>query len=263
MNEKITILKNSSIKPIRHRLLIGTPTLGVIRMEWAHSRWMQVVPTNWAAVNTAVGYSHTIPMGYLVADAQNILTQTAVEQNFEWMLLLEDDVCMPANAFLIYNEYMKKGDTPVVSGLYYLKTSPSEPLIYRGRGNGPYENFKIGDLVWADGVPTGCLLIHCSILRLMWEESEWYVTGNNVKVKKVWETPAKVWFDPETHNARFAAGTSDLYWCDRVRNENILEKSGWKKIAKKKYPFLVDTNIFCRHVDLSTGVQYPIEAYNR
>jgi hypothetical protein len=40
-------------------------------------------------------------------------------------------------------------------------------------------------------------------------------------------------------------------------NENILEKTGWKKVAKRKYPVLVDTGIFCRHIDVNTGKQYP------
>ena len=58
--------------------------------------------------------------------------------------------------------YMQQGDVPVVSGLYFTKSEPSEPLIYRGRGSGAYLDFRMGDKVYADGVPTGCLLIHHS-----------------------------------------------------------------------------------------------------
>ena len=32
----------------------------------------------------------------------------------------------------IMNEYMLKNDTPVVFGLYFTKSDPSEPLVYRG-----------------------------------------------------------------------------------------------------------------------------------
>lgn len=257
MSERVEIFKNDSAKPIRNRIIIGTPTLGVIRMEWATARWTQVIPTNWTAASTAVGYSHQIPLGYLVADAQNIITKTAVEQDFEWMFLLEDDVVPPVDLFLKLNEYMKKGDIPVVSGLYYLKHEPTEPLVYRGRGNSCFDKFKIGQKVWADGVPTGCLLINCKLLKILWEESDWYETGNGVRCKRIWETPAKVYLDPETSQTRLACGTSDLFWCDRVMKENVIERAGWKKIAKKKYPFLVDTTILCLHVDLNTGVMWP------
>ena len=77
---------------------------------------------------------------------------------------------------------MLAGDVPVVSGLYFTRGYPSEPLVYRGRGNGYYGDWRIGDKVWADGVPTGCLLIHCSILRAMWKDSEEYqVSGQTLR----------------------------------------------------------------------------------
>jgi hypothetical protein len=257
MPEAIKIIRNNSRNPIKNRIMIGTPTLGIVRLEWAQARYSQGIPTNWVASNVSLGYVHAAPLGYLVADAQNVIVDVALRDNFEWVLLLEDDVLPPPDAFLRLNEYMKKGDIPVVSGLYYLKTSPTEPLIYRGRGNGPYTDFKLGDLVWADGVPTGFLLINSKILRLMAEESEYYMTGTNQKLKKVFETPSKAWFDPETCQLRLSGGTSDLTWCDRIMKEDVLSRDGWKKIGKKVNPFLVDTNIFCTHIDLTTGIQYP------
>lgn len=192
-----------------------------------------------------------------MADAQNILVDAVVKQEFEWLLLLEDDVVLPPQAFILFNEYMRARKIPVVSGLYFLKTEPTEPLVYRGRGTSCYDKFKIGDLVWVDAVPTGCLLIHHSLLKIMHEESLDYQTGNGVSVKKVFETPAKVWVDPETNQSASGMGTSDIYWCDRVMKEDVLRRAGWKQIAKRKYPFLIDTRIFCKHIDLTTGVQYP------
>ena len=94
----------------------------------------------------------------------------------------------------------------------------------------------------------------------MSEASESYMTAFGKGVKKVFETPAKSWQDPETGMSKSASGTSDIYWCDRVIKEGWLKKTGWGKIAKKKYPFLVDTNIFCKHIDLTTGKMYPLGA---
>jgi hypothetical protein len=256
--ENIIIERNMSKKPIKNRILIGTPTLGIFRAEWAQARYGQVVPCNWTMVGAMSGYTHMYPLGYLVADAQNIIVHAAVQEKFEWLFLLEDDVIMPNDCFLKLNEYMKAGDVPVVSGLYFLKGSPSEPLAYRGRGNGCYDQFNIGDKVWVDGVPTGCLLIHCSVLNLMYEESETYQTGSGQTVKKVFETPSKLFYDPETNEARVAQGTSDLYWCDRIMKENVFARSGWSKYAKKEFPFLLDTSIFCKHIDLNLGMQYPL-----
>ena len=94
----------------------------------------------------------------------------------------------------------------------------------------------------------------------MYEESEEYTVPqgeNTLKIRKVFETPAKTWYDPESTQYMSQIGTSDLYWCDRVMKDNILKRAGWPKIARKKYPFLCDTKIFCKHIDLSTGKQYP------
>lgn len=259
VNESFQIIKNTSGKPVRNRLLIGTATLGIIRLEWATARYGQVIPCNWTVAGIHAGYGSQFPVGYLVADAQNIIVDAAVSQNYEWVLLLEDDVIPPYDLFLqINNKYFKDVKVPIVSGLYFLKSNPPEPLVYRGRGNGAFFDWKMGDLVWADGVPTGCLLIHSSILKLMWDESPEYKTASGQTVRKVFETPAKSWEDPETGARLSAVGTSDLYWCDRIMKENVLQRAGWKKIGEQKYPFLVDTNMFCKHIDLSTGFQYPM-----
>lgn len=251
--EKTKIIQSG--KNPRKRLMIATPTLGIVRMEWSVARYSQVIPPNWSCAFCPI--SACIPIGHLVADAQNIAVDMAVKQDFEWLFLHEDDVILPPDAFLKINNYIRKGDIPVVSGLYYIKANPTEPVIYRGRGNSYYGNWKLGQKVWADGVPTGCLLIHCSLLKLMYEESPEYTVMGNTKVRKVFETPAKVTYDPESTQFLMATGTSDLFWCDRVMKENVLKRAGWPKIARKRYPFLVDTTILCKHIDLATGKQFP------
>lgn len=258
--ERISIIKNPDTKPLRNRIYISTPTLGVIRAEWAQARWGATTPCNWTNSGSFYSYTQSFPMGYLVADAQNVSVADAITHNAEWLLFLEDDVVIPPDFFLRLNAYMKDGKIPVVSGLYYTKGNYSEPLVYRGRGNSCFSDFKLGDKVWVDGVPTGCVLIHMSILKLMYEEAEPYMTAFGRAVRKVFETPSRAWTDPETGIGKMEGGTSDLYWCDTVMKNKVLERTGWKKIAKKEFPFLVDTNIFCKHIDLTSGKTYPIGA---
>ena len=259
----MNITANKQKDPIRRRILVGTATLGIIRMEWAQARFGQAIPCNWSASNIMRGYHHEVPLGFLVADAQNIVIDAAYKGGYEWVLLYEDDVVPPMDAYLKLNRYMMKADIPVVSGLYFLKSRPSEPILYRGRGNGCFSKFKMGDKVWVDGVPTGWLLIHNSIFRLMYEESPVYVTGDGVMVRKVFETPAGVFKDPETGGDYVAMGTSDLYWCDRIMKEDVFKRAGWPKFAKKEFPFLCDTSIACTHIDLNTGQHYPLEGFDK
>lgn len=241
-------------------VLIATPTLGIVRLEWAVARYGQIVPCNWTNSDVTVGIGSTVPMHYLVADGQNIATEHfLINGKQEWLLLYEDDVIPPLDLFIRLDEYIQKATIPIVSGLYFLKVPRSEPVCYRGRGTRCFYDFKLGDKFWVDGVPTGMLLIHRSILQLMYDESEPYKTLGGRVVRKVFETPAKMMQDPATGEWSRLQGTSDLFWCKRVIKEKVLERAGWKNIAKKQYPFLVDSNIFCRHIDLSTGTQYPDE----
>lgn len=255
--ENIEYVK-SGVQDPHERLLIGTATLGVIRMEWAGARFGQCIPCNWNHGSIITGINTLMPMGYLVADAQNIVIDEAVKQGHQWVFFHEDDVVLPTDCFQRLNDYMLSKKYPVISGLYYLKSDPSEPLVYRGRGTSYYDDWKLGDKVWVDGVPTGCLLIHSSLFKLMWEESPSYVTQvGNRTARRVFETPAIASLDPETGKKSQLVGTSDLYWCDRVIDEGYLKKAGWPKLARKKYPFLIDTNLFCGHIALNTGKMYP------
>lgn len=247
-----------------HKILLGIPTIGRIRFEWAAARYGQIVPINFQLSEFAITYHKIneifpscVPIGFQVADAYNVIIKNLLDGGHEWLLCIEDDVLVPPDLFCKVRKYVEKADIPVVSGLYYIKADPCEPLIFRGRGNGAFHDWRLGQKVWADGVPMGCLLIHASILRYMWDNSEAYKLSDGTVVKKVFETPRLKWVDPQTGKYNTQVGTQDLFWCDRIIKEKVLQKTGWGKIAKKKYPFLVDTTIFCKHIDINTGKQFP------
>ena len=172
-----SVIDDSGDPKYSNRLLIGTPSRGNVRIEWVAGRYGQTIPTNWSMVQLTQFMAGYIPVRYQVADAQNLIVKAFMEMGggYEWLILYEDDVVAPPDTFLRLNKYMRKADVPVVSGLYYTKSVPPEPMIYRGRGNSFYTKWKLGDLIYCDGVPTGLLLIHGSIIRKMWDESEEYM----------------------------------------------------------------------------------------
>jgi len=240
-----------------NRILIGTPMTGLLRAEWVMARFGQVIPTNWSATD-AIQYMHTYaPLQYLVADAQNLIVKTLIEKKFEWLLFIEHDNIIPPDAFIRVNAYMREKKVPIISGLYFTKSDPPEPLLYRGRGTSFFKDWKMGDKVWVDGIPMGFTLIHASILEALWADSPEYAVGNQI-ARRVFETPEKVWFDPESRGVYTLTGTSDLTFCDKIIKGGYFEKAGWPKYQKMKFPFLVDTNIFVRHVDES-GRQFPLQ----
>lgn len=230
-----------------NRILCGTPTRGTVRIEWHNAVRGMIIPTNWSMIMQTQPMSTLIPINWQVPDAQNLIIREAIARDFEWLLFLEDDVLPPVDLLVRLNVYMQRADTPVVSGLYYTKSLPAEPLVYRGRGSGPFLDWEYGDEIWADGVPTGCLLIHMGLIKAMWEEAEVYELPGQT-TRRIFETPSKAWFDPETGIFQTLAGTSDLNWCTKVMEGDYFAKSGWTKYADKEFPFLVDTNMLCKHI---------------
>lgn len=251
------IAQNANDPGYINRIMTATPTTGVVRMEWALARWGQIIPTNWSQV-TMMQYMGTyVPIEYQIADAQNLIVKEFIEKDFEWLFLLEHDVILPVDAYVRLNAHIRSELNPIVSGLYFTKSIPAEPMVYRGRGNSYYTKFKYGDYVWADGVPTGCLLIHNSILKAMWKDAPEY-NNQGTKCRRIFDTPRDLHYDPLTGQWNSTTGTSDLDWCTRIMKEGYLKKAGWDKHAKMKYPFLIDTNIYCKQID-EMGITYPVE----
>jgi hypothetical protein len=242
----------------RRRLLLGVPVTGLVRIEWVLAKYGQVIPCNWSLAEVMHPINPAHPLGYDVKDARNIVVHAAVTQNFEWLFFNDSDTILPPDCFLRLNEYMRDGSIPIVSGLYTTKSHPAEPLIYRGRGNSYFRDFKLGEKVWCDGTGCGCLLLSVKLLKAMHADAPEYIAGGNQKVRKVFDTPAFQWVDPENGSIRGFAGTEDLSFFDRIAQGNYLAKAGFPRIAKKKHFIMCDTGMFCRHID-PNGIQYPIE----
>jgi hypothetical protein len=255
VREYRTVVQDSGNSDYVNRIMIGHPVTGIIRFEWAISRYHQITPVNWSLVEHVEWMTPYYPYRYQVADAQNLIVKQAIEGDFEWLLLWEHDVIPLPDAILRLNNYIAEEKVPVVSGLYYTRSRPSDPLIFRGRGTYVYKKWEQGDLVWCDGVPTGLLLIHMGIIREMWKDSPEYRVKDQI-TRRVFETPRGFWYDPESNQYNSLSGTSDLHWCSKVMEGKYFEKAGWKEIGRKRFPFLVDTNLFCKHMNLD-GESFP------
>lgn len=239
------------------RVVIGIPTTGLLRVEWVQSRFSQVIPTNWSHADVWQFMSSYMPMAYQIADAENLIAKVVVEQDYEWLLSIESDNLIPPHTFRKMNEYMMSKEWPVVGGLYFTKSVPAEPMIYRGRGTAYYDDWKFGDLVQCDGLPFGCTLIHGNIIREMWKDSPEYMVNGQL-TRRVFEQPNEGWRDPETGRYMSRTGTSDLAFFTRVKEGGYLARAGFKKHQEMENPFIVDTSIFVKHID-NSGVQWPIE----
>lgn len=251
-------------------ILIGTPTLGLVRIEWYNAMAGMVAPPNWSTVRST-------PTGYSVPDAQNLLVDTVLRGQFRALLLIEDDTCPPPNTLIEMDRWLWKMERrkapPVVSGLYHIKGSAEtvpgkkggirllgpEPLIYRGAGTRAFRDWKPGDIVWCSGVPTGALLVHRSVLDAWAKEPDvetYTIAGYPHPVKRIFQQPSKVWIDPQG-GVQLSSGTSDLWWSAETIKRDILTKAGWpKRFAAREFPYIVDTRMRFGHVDRHTGMMF-------
>jgi hypothetical protein len=239
------------------RVIIFTPSRGLVRTEWVQARYGQIIPTNWSMVEFTQFVHPYLPIGYQLADAQNLLARVVVEGDYDWVIYIEDDNVIPPETIRKFNEYMLDGKIPVVSGVYFTKSVPAEPLIYRGSGNGHFRDWKMGDKVWCDGIPFGCRLEHAGLIKEAWKNSPEYFVGDQ-KTRRVFQQPSRITYNEERMGIETLGGTTDLEWCKRIIRENLLEKIGYPEIAKMKYPYLCDTTIFVKHID-QNGRMYPLE----
>lgn len=264
VKEYRTIIGDSGNPGYVNRILIGVPVTGLVRIEWVQARYGQLIPVNWSQVEVFQFIDAFMPYRYQVDDAQNLIAKIGIEKDFEWLLLYEHDVLPPPDAFMRLNRYMRDGQYPIVSGLYFSRSRPSDPLVFRGRGNGSFNRWHWGDKIWVDGVPTGFLLIHMSIIKAMWEDSEAQtlgVSGEPVVVRRVFNTPRDQWVDPEQGWYNTTSGTSDLAWSSRIIEGGYLEKAGWgeylKNVPDPQLPFMIDSELFCKHIN-PDGTTFPL-----
>ena len=240
----------------KQRLFIGIPMTGLLRAEWVLARYGQIMPCNWSSMEFGRVVDQYSPLRFTVADARNIIATQAVEKETEWVWFIDHDVVLPPLATVMINEYMVRKTHPIVAGLYFTKGVPSEPLVYRGRGTGYYADWKMGDVVTCDGHGMGCTLIHTSILKAVYAESESY-TIENMPVRRIFTTPNYIVYDPKANIFTLKSGTEDLEFLTRLMKNDIFKKAGWPKFQKKKWPCIVDTNLFCKHIEFD-GKMYPI-----
>lgn len=249
----VGIDQNPNAADWNSRVLIFTPTTGNVRMEWVNARYGQIIPTNWSFIQLQQFLSPYVPIEYQLADAQNLMAKKVVEEDVKYVIFIEHDNIVPQDLFVKFNEYINERKFPIVSGLYFTKSEPTEPVMYRGRGNSYYGDWKLGDKVMVDGIPFGCRLEDAAFIKEAWKNSPEYMVGG-VLTRRVFEQPGKIWYDPKKGGMASKCGTTDLAWCNRIMEERLFEKCGWSEYQDKKYPFLVDTNIFVRHIDANGNV---------
>lgn len=189
--------------------------------------------------------------GLEVGDARSRIAANCLAMNPrpEFLLFIDSDVIVPYDAFTkLFFRARCFPSIDVFAGVYCLKNnSVPDPLIYTENGQGPFWNWKVGDLLTTDGHGIGSVHMGATLLRVPLFEKLLacglvHGDGTDQNDEPFFHT-GNVRCD-EPGKARLAVGTEDIYFCHKVR-----------QLGAK---IMVDTSVLCGHHDKATGITYGL-----
>jgi len=119
----------------------------------------------------------------LVYDSRNLISITAIQQEFDQVLWLDSDVMFPPDTLTaLQSDMAGMKDVHMVSGLYVKRKHPTVPVIYDeldepGIGSDgipvkhihEYVDFPRDDLFRVKGCGFGCVLTSVKLLKDVWD----------------------------------------------------------------------------------------------
>lgn len=204
-------------------IALAVPTWGKVSITWARAFRHISGPLGANMVELAP------VVGKPIAEARNELMGEAVESNCDFLFFLGDDVLPSPDALhRLLQRMWDNPDVHLVTGMYWTKTNPTQPYIWRGLQRGPYLDWKYGEFFEIDSAGCDCLLIRLSPeMRAL--GPEWFSTT------WAWEE------EPEALNL---LSTEDFYFYVKAR------KAGMR--------IWCDTLVQCLHEDRGSGAQFGL-----
>lgn len=208
-------------------IVVGIPSFGTVSTFFMQARSMMQFPLVSSSVDKIV-------LNKPIAEARNEIVEWALGQNANYIFWLDDDVIAPPDAFLKLWRHQKD----IINGVYWSKSNPPMPLLFRNHLEGPYFDWRMGDLIKIDAAGNGLTLVKTDVYRRMEKELKgpWYST-------EYYSFPGvedAFGFSPPNN-------TEDLYF--------------YWKARKLGYEIWADTSIQAQHYEKNTQMMYGMPPY--
>ena len=104
-----------------------------------------------------------------VGQAKQAMAEMAVASGCQWVLFVDDDVLVPGDALMKMIQRWRQDPEKyaIQNGVYWSKSEPPQPLIFKGSFEGSYWNWHVGDLIEADAAGAGCTFIATDVFKKM------------------------------------------------------------------------------------------------
>lgn len=219
--------------------------------------------------------------------AKERLAELALKNNCQWAFFVDDDTIPPPDTLLKMIKLWKSDPKyKVISGVYWSKSNPPVPLIFKGGLEGSFWDWTTQDLIKADGAGAGCLFVDTEIFKKMpkpwfscnygfedprtiYDVDKWMTTdqlgaeiirGKDRDKKKIKELTEKL-VDIGEKIKKAEAGEVDpkLYKNRKAAPATTEDLYLFKKIKEYLgYDLWVDCSIQCQHQDKRTGKVFGI-----
>lgn len=199
---------SGSWEKTEQNILVITLTREIVATKWAIGFKNLIIPEGC----TARFYS-----GMPFDHGRNTGCKAAIEENFKYILFLDDDIIPPLNLLL----ELPKHNKDIVSGLYFRRSLPLLPVMYNETDKKSTPVAPVDKLMEVDLVGAGCLLINTQLLKKM----------------------EKNWFE-------WLVDREDLPPLDRTSEDFTFCRKA-KQLGSKIY---VDTTMRCEHVGLGSSI---------
>jgi hypothetical protein len=189
-------------------VLVAILTRETVTAAWAKShREMMLPPGHGIAFLAGMPFDH----------ARNHAAHVVLEQGFQYLWFIDDDVIVPPDAY----EILRSNNLDVVSGLYYRRNEPIVPvaIVKKPEGGTTWlSSWTLGQIIRVYYAGAGCMLIR----------------------RRVFEVMPPPWFE---------------WMCDRneaPEGERTSEDFTFcRKLEKHGFQTFLDTRVQCLHCGLS------------
>lgn len=192
--------------------VIGIPTFGTVSMQFTMALRHLGVPL----VTTYIDYP---VFDKRIDHARNDIVEFALKSKVEWVLFFDDDVIFPPDTLMKLHKLLKHG-YKMVTGVYWSKSDPTVPLMFRDHMMGPYYDWHVGEMVKIDAAGVGCTMIDIEVFK---------------KIPPPWFSIEYTSSPAEMADMADIGTTEDLYF--------------YKKAKDYGFQLWADTSIQCGHYD--------------
>lgn len=160
------------------------------------------------------------------ATARTIVVEKALKQNVKYLLFVDTDVFLPMDALTRLISH----DADIITGVYWMKSTPPQPVIYKTLGDGPLWDIKPQkEPIEIGGAGLGCCLIKMSVFE---------------KFKEAGVPFFKQDYQTNDNNRPLHVDVGEDHWF-------------YSQARKLGFKVLCDTNVLCDHYQPKTGIFYP------